>query len=475
MSTPDSVPTPASFRHLGLSSELVQVIESLGYNTMTPIQEQSIPALLKGRDVIGQSKTGSGKTAAFAIPMLHKINAEQRSMQALVMCPTRELCTQVSRSIRQLGRHLPGLHVLVASGGQPIGPQVSALEKGVHIAVGTPGRILDLKSRGLFPMHRIEMVVLDEADRMLDMGFQEDMEKILRSLPPKHQTILFSATFPPTIEDISTQYQNKPLRITVEASPDESPAIEEFFYAVELEERSLVLRWLLQKHQPETGIIFCNFKAAAAELAEALTGSGISATAIHGDLEQFDRDKVMTKFRNRSIRLLVATDVAARGIDIEALDLVINYDMPQKPDVYVHRIGRTGRAGKKGLAFSLVTPKNRYRLDELNDYRHQHLTLSDLPDTEELRRDLREHPFSLPATMRTIYLSSGRKDKLRPGDILGALTGEAGGITAAHVGKIEIYDRFSYVAVASGVAEILVQRLREGKIKGRKINLNLEE
>lgn len=453
------------FSKLKLSEHLLQVVSELGYKKLTPIQAESIPYLLEGRDLIGQSKTGSGKTASFSLPLLERLSAE-RELQGLVLCPTRELCTQVAREIRKLGRRMPGLQVLILSGGMPMPPQIAALRKGVHIVVGTPGRVLDHIRRGSIDLRAVSYLVLDEADRMLDMGFEEDMNEILRDIPEERQTVFFSATFPDSIEEMSERYQNQPVRVTIESAPEEAPDIYQVAYtcAGDKEKFNAIL-YFLQEFNPESAIIFCNLKITVADLADALADAGVSSAALHGDLDQTARDRVMAKFRNRSVRVLIATDVAARGIDVENLDLVVNYDMP-KPDIYVHRIGRTGRAGKKGMAISLALPKEEYKIKTIQQFTGVEIEREEVPEVEMA-------PVAKEAAMETLYISGGRKDKMRPGDILGALTGEAGGLPGKDIGKIEIHDRFSYVAVSRPVAELAVERLRNGKIKGRKFRIEI--
>jgi ATP-independent RNA helicase DbpA len=451
------------FSELPLSQPIQRVLEELGFSTPTPIQAESLPILLSGQDLIGQSKTGSGKTLAFALPILEKIQLQAPGPQALVLSPTRELSDQVAREIRRLGRKLPSLRVTSLVGGQPFGPQAGALRHGTHIVVGTPGRVLDHLRRGTLSLEFTSVLVLDEADRMLDMGFEEDMGEILNLTPENRQTVLFSATFPDSIESISRRYQRTPARVTVK---DETKRqIRELVYRVNEGEKTAGALACLQEHKPETAIIFCNLKATVAELAENLENAGISAAALHGDLDQTDRDRVMAKFRNRSTRVLVATDVAARGIDVSDLDLVINFDLP-KPDVYTHRIGRTGRAGKEGLAASLVTPGEKYKIKLLEEESEARFEWRDPVEAG----DSKEAPVAV-AAMATLYIGGGRKDKVRPGDILGALTGDAGGLSGKDVGKIEIHDRFSYVAVSANLAETAIERLRNGKIKGRRFRI----
>ena len=448
------------FAALALAPPLLQVLSELGFQSATPIQAQSIPVLLAGGDLVGQAKTGSGKTAAFALPLLHATRLERRALQALVLCPTRELCAQVAGEVRRLGRRMPGLQVVVLSGGQPLRPQLEALERGAHVAVGTPGRVLDLLEREALDTRQLSRVVLDEADRMLDMGFREDMERILQATPATRQTVLFSATFPDSIEALSRSFQKSPTRVTVAEEPTAAPDIQQRVYTCAPEEKPAVLARLLRHHQPASAIVFCNLKATVVELARALREAGMSAEGLQGDLEQVERDRVMARFRNHSIRVLVATDVAGRGLDVEALDAVFNYDLPVQSEAYVHRIGRTGRAGRQGLALSLVTPQDARKLETLE--RETGRTLERAAALPE------EGGGPLVSAWETLCIGAGRKDKMRPGDILGALTGEAGGMVASAVGKIEIQDHLAYVAVARDLVRVALQRLRDGRIKGRK-------
>lgn len=453
------------FENLPIAAHLHEVISEIGFSELTPVQAESIPLLLQGRDLIGQSKTGSGKTLAFSIPILNELEFEPRRVQALVLCPTRELAQQVTREIRRLGRRMAGLGVACLVGGQPIRDQLGGLRMGVHIAVGTPGRVLDHVRRGSLNLESCRQVVLDEADRMLEMGFQEDMEELLAVLPEKRQTILFSATYPASIEAISSRYQKNPARVTI---AEESVQIEQHIYEVEESDKLSALLWAIRNYKPKQAIVFCNLKATVIELAKCLEATGISVAELQGDLEQWDRDKVMAKFRNSSVRILVATDVAARGIDVADLDLVVNFDLP-KSDIYMHRIGRTGRAGKNGVAVSFAQPRESYKLREIEavaQYEKRSIPADEL--------DLAaEGTMEAPAEMATLYISGGRKEKMRPGDILGALTGEAGGFAGKDIGKIEIHDHFSYVAISRNVAEPAMHRLREGRIKGRKFRIEL--
>ena len=464
-----------SFDSLSLSPALLEVVRELGYEQLTPVQAQSIPLLLEGKDLVAQAQTGSGKTAAFSLPMLEKLNFRGRHLQGLVLCPTRELCTQVAREIRKLGRRHPGLQVLTLSGGQLIGPQLSALEKGVHVAVGTPGRVLDHLIRGSLDLSKVAMVVLDEADRMLDMGFEEEMQKILKALPETRQTAFFSATYPRSIESMSRAYQRRPIKVTIEEEAASAPAIRQVFYETDFEKKPQALLWLLQQNQPDAAIVFCNLKATVTTLTQTLSRAGVSVACLHGDLEQNERDRVMAKFRNQSTRILIATDVAARGIDVETLDIVFNFDIP-KPDVYVHRIGRTGRAGKKGLAIAIGAARESSKIHEIEKFTGSKIVCRTIPplgsdDADWVRNAAQSGAKIWDAKMATLYISGGRKEKMRPGDILGALTGEAGSLKAEDVGKIEIHDHFAYVAVSKSIAAIALQRLRDGRIKGRKFRI----
>ncbi|RZA05466.1 MAG: ATP-dependent RNA helicase DbpA [Proteobacteria bacterium] len=458
-----------SFSSLGLNRELLQVVAELGYTHATPVQAASIPALLSGRDLVGQSKTGSGKTVAFTLPILQSLNLQTKKVQALILCPTRELCTQVTREIRKLGRRHAGLNVVTLVGGQPGKPQAMSLRQGPHIAVGTPGRVLDHLQRGALDLSSLAILVLDEADRMLDMGFQEEMEAILSEAPPARQTAFFSATFPESIEGMSAAYQKDPAHVKIAEDDSAKPAITERLYEVAEEDKLNALLGVLASSEAESAIVFCNLKATVADLADALAEAGVSAAGLHGDLVQEARDKVMAKFRNASLRVLVATDVAARGIDVAGLDLVVNFDFP-KPDTYVHRIGRTGRAGKEGLAASFLLPSEKYKLKGLAEALGRELTPEPLPMAEG---PLEVKAERAQAAMVTFYIGGGRKEKVRPGDILGALTGDAAGLAGTDVGKIEIHDHFAYVAVAAAVAPAALSRLRDGKIKGRKFRVEL--
>ena len=475
-------PPDGGFAALGLSPTLCQVVAELGFLAPTPVQARAIPLLLAGRDLIGQSTTGSGKTAAFALAILQKLKRGKRHPQALILCPTRELCAQVARDFRKLGRREADLIVLILSGGQPMKPQLAALHLGVHVVVGTPGRVLDHIVRGSLDLGGVATIVVDEADRMLDMGFGEEMEKILSGAPTPRQTVFFSATFPRSIDAMTKAHQHDPERLIVGEPEGPQALLRQLAYAVDDQDnhaRLDTLLAILRTSRPESAIVFCNFKATVARIEQALGAAGVSSASLHGGLEQKERDFVMAKFRNHSIRVLVATDVAARGLDIEGLDLVVNYELPFQPEIYVHRIGRTGRAGKAGTAVSLVGPQDRGKVKAIEAAIGSPLARQAAPSEANVDTPTSDtsHP-SKPAvhagaTMETLYVSGGRKDKLRPGDILGALTGEAGGLPGSDVGKIEIHDRFSYVAIAKGSASRAIERLGAGRIKGKKFKVGL--
>ncbi len=460
------------FSALDLSPTLLKVVRELGFEKMTPIQAKSIPLLLEGKDLVGQAKTGSGKTAAFGLPVLQNLDHARREIQAIILCPTRELCTQVAREIRKFGRHFPGLQVLELAGGHPVRPQAQALRKGAHIAVGTPGRVLDHLLRKNLHLENVAWVILDEADRMLEMGFQEEMEKILAATSPERQTVFFSATFPKSFEGMSRKYQKNPTRITIEEAASEVPTIQQQYYEVESDQKLQALLWLLRQTQPQSAIVFCNLKTTVVSLTRDLVKAGVNAAGLQGDLEQYDRDKIMAKFRNLSTQVLVATDVAARGIDIANLDVVFNFDLPAQPEIYVHRIGRTGRAGKTGLAITFGGDFESSKVAAIEALTKIKITRKTTPQAEQLEAESQKKILNQDAPMETFRISAGRKDKLRPGDILGALTGEAGGLPASDVGKIEIHDHFAYVAVSKKVATRALDSLRDGRIKGRKFKID---
>jgi len=449
-----------AFSALPLSAEMLANLDSLGYTAMTPIQAQALPQVLAGHDLLAQAQTGSGKTAAFGIGLLHNIHPRFFGIQALVLCPTRELADQVAKELRRLARAIPNIKLVTLVGGMPMGPQLGSLEHGAHIVVGTPGRILKHLTKGSLDLSKVQAFVLDEADRMLDMGFADEIDALIAALPGKRQTLLFSATYPEEIAQMSAHVLKQPVEVRVEGEVKGSH-IKQVFYEVNKGQRSKVLVSLLVKYRPASTIVFCNTKQQTQELADELAALGFFARALNGDLEQRDRDRVLAQFANRSTAILVATDVAARGIDIKELDAVINYELSRDPEVHVHRIGRTGRAGEKGLALSLYLDSEAYRVNAIEEYMGetvQHGTVKLVDDLSGM---------NLKPPMVTLQIDGGRKDKVRPGDILGALTGE-GGIPGKQVGKIDLFDRFAYVAVERPVARQALEVLSQGKIKGRR-------
>ena len=450
-----------AFSSLPLSVPQLDALRSLGYETMTEVQTQTLPLTLRGQDIIAQAKTGSGKTAAFGIGLLHQINPRFFGAQALVLCPTRELAEQVGKEIRKLARFIPNIKLVLLCGGKPIGPQIGSLEHGAHIIVGTPGRIQDHLRKNTLKLDGLKTLVLDEADRMLDMGFAEVMKDIISQIPASRQTLLFSATYPDGIQQISQQIQRSPTHIRVSAE-HQSTVIEQTFYEVGESQRDDALIALFQHYQPQSCVVFCHTKKQCDAVALLLQKHRITALALHGDLEQRQRDQVLVRFANQSCPVLVATDVAARGLDIKSLQMVINYELPRDPEIYVHRIGRTGRAGETGLAMSIVTPPQTPRIHAIEKYR-DHTCHCDVLSSLKPKND-----FALTASMVTIQIDAGRKNKLRPGDILGALTGDAG-LAAKHIGKIDIFDLSSYVAVESAVFKQALNYLNKGKVKGRPI------
>ena len=449
-----------AFDTLPLKAALLASIETLGYSEMTPIQAQSLPAMLEGRDVLAQAQTGSGKTAAFGLSLLQSLSVETIRLQALVLCPTRELADQVSKAIRKLAANIPNVKLLTLCGGMPLGPQLASLTHDPHIVVGTPGRVQEHLKRGSLHGGGIKVLVLDEADRMLDMGFSEAIDDIVGRIAKHHQTLLFSATYPEEIRAVSRRVQRDPIEITVEAPLQTRSLIEQQFIEVDPARKLDALAQLLASERGQHALVFCNMRRDVDAVAQELDRRGFSALALHGDLEQRDRDEVLVRFANRSCAVLVATDVAARGLDIVGLPLVISYDIAHDPDTHTHRIGRTGRAGESGLAISLCTPREKPKADNIEQALGTALPWRPLKIAPP-----REKTLNL-APMKTLVIDAGRQDKLRPGDILGALTGDAG-LHADDVGKIDVYATRAYVAISRALASKALERLRAGKIKGR--------
>jgi len=449
----------SAFTALPLTKPMIKNLESLGYQEMTPVQAGSLPHVLKGEDLLAQAKTGSGKTAAFGIGMLHNLNVKRFRVQALVMCPTRELAEQVAGELRRIARFKHNIKIVTICGGVPFLPQQISLEHQGHIVVGTPGRIEQHLKRGTMNLDNVTTLVLDEADRMLDIGFTDSIEAIMGYVPKTHQTLLFSATFPKPILDLSTRFQKNAHRVVVDVEHEEN-VIRQYFYESGWDWKPVVTAHILDACKPASALIFCNTKLQCKSLSEFLGTKGFSSLAIHGDLEQKERTEVLVRFSNGSTPILVATDLAARGLDISGLSAVINFDLPFEPEVYIHRIGRTGRAGKEGMAFSLMTPKEGFRLEEINTLMG---TAFERSDIEELEPAIQES--DTPA-MVTFSINGGRKAKLRPGDILGALTKDAG-LHGSCVGKIDCFDFYSYVAIEATMADKAEKALSKNKIKGR--------
>ncbi|WP_313338737.1 ATP-dependent RNA helicase DbpA [Stutzerimonas nitrititolerans] len=454
-----------AFSDLPLGASTLANLASLGYAEMTPIQAQSLPIMLKGSDLIAQAKTGSGKTAAFGIALLEPLNPRYFGCQALVLCPTRELADQVAKELRRLARAADNIKILTLCGGVPIGPQIGSLEHGAHVIVGTPGRVQEHLKKGTLKLDGLNTLVLDEADRMLDMGFYDAIAEIIGQTPSRRQTLLFSATYPAGIEQLSAAFMRAPQQVRVEAMHDQKQ-IEQRFYEIDPAERMPAVMRILAGFRPESCVAFCFTRQQCQELVEYLGAKGISAMALHGDLEQRDRDQVLAMFANRSLSVLVATDVAARGLDIDALDMVINVELARDSEIHVHRIGRTGRAGKRGVAVSLVAPAEAHRARVIEERQQAPLDWYPLSALKALPGE----PLQPP--MVTLCIAAGRKEKLRPGDILGALTGDAG-IPGAQVGKIALFDFQAFVAVERGVARKALARLNAGKIKGRSLKVRV--
>ncbi|MDQ3555581.1 MAG: DEAD/DEAH box helicase [Gemmatimonadota bacterium] len=549
MNAPDAA--PATFEALELSEQLISVLEGLGYEEPTPIQTEAIPLLLDGRDVIGRAATGTGKTAAFALPMVQRLDTARREVQALILAPTRELAVQVAEAVHQYGKG-SGVSVLPVYGGQPIDRQLAALRRGVHVVVGTPGRLLDHIRRGSLDLGGVAYVVLDEADEMLDMGFIEDIEAILEETPSERQTALFSATFPPRIADLAERHMRDPQRVTVRATPMETPLVRQVAYTVPRPHKLEALGRILDLESPQSAILFCRTRTEVDELAEALTIRGYRPEALHGGLNQGQRDRVMKRFREGVADLLIATDVAARGLDVEHVSHVVNYDIPQTPDAYVHRIGRTGRAGREGTAITLVQPRERGLLraierlvgrpmeqariptvadlrearmetlraslrqalldDEFDGYKgmveglaeewdpldvaaaaskllaestrgeepEEDLVIPEWqlrdrrPDEERGPRGRRDHTggpssrASRGGPMTRLFFGVGRRRGVGPGDIVGAIAGEAK-IPGGSIGAIEITDQFSLVDVPAEFAEQVIRAFDRATLKGRPV------
>ncbi|HAV1896313.1 TPA: ATP-dependent RNA helicase DbpA [Enterobacter hormaechei subsp. steigerwaltii] len=438
-------------------------LNELGYLTMTPVQAAALPAILEGRDVRVQAKTGSGKTAAFGLGLLQYIDATLFQTQSLILCPTRELADQVAGELRRLARFLPNTKILTLCGGQPFGAQRDSLQHAPHIIVATPGRLLDHLQKGTVSLNALQTLVMDEADRMLDMGFSDAIDEVIRFAPATRQTLLFSATWPEAIAAISGRVQKNPLTIEID-TVDALPAIEQQFFETSQQGKIPLLQKLLSQNQPASCVVFCNTKKDCQAVCDALNDAGQSALSLHGDLEQRDRDQTLVRFANGSARVLVATDVAARGLDIKSLELVVNFELAWDPEVHVHRIGRTARAGNSGLAISFCAPEEAQRANILAEMLQLKLNWVNTPGNISIA--------PLAAEMATLCIDGGKKAKMRPGDVLGALTGDIG-LDGADIGKITVHPAHVYVAVRQSVAHKAWKHLQGGKIKGKTCRVRL--
>ena len=523
------------FDELGIIPQILRGVEEMGFEEMTPIQAKAIPAVLEGGDVIGQAQTGTGKTAAFGIPILQKVDTSRKSTQVLVLSPTRELAIQVAEEIRNLGRYMHGVKILPVYGGQDITKQIRSLKGGIQIIVGTPGREMDHLRRKTIRCDEVNTIVLDEADEMLNMGFREDIETVLEYLPQERQTVLFSATMPKPILEITRKYQHDATMIKVTKKELTVSNIEQYYYDVKRKDKVDVLSRLLDYYNPKVSIVFCNTKRMVDELSRELTMRGYFAEGLHGDMKQGQRDRVMGNFRKGNTDILIATDVAARGLDIDDVEAVFNYDIPQDDEYYVHRIGRTGRAGRTGKAFSFVKGKEVYKLKDIMRYCKTKIYAQPIPSSEDvaqikaekimdriaamieetdlrdminfIEKQINESDFtamdiaaaflkqeiggatSAPTPygggkgggydfgdtgaengMVRLFINIGKKQKIKPGDILGAVAGESG-ISGDVVGTIDMYDKFTFVEVPIEYGNKVLAAMKNVKIKGKDINI----
>lgn len=517
------------FDELEINAKIIRAVTDMGFEEATPIQAKAIPVILTGRDVIGQAQTGTGKTAAFGIPMLEQVDPDNKHVQAVVLCPTRELAIQVAEEIRKLAKFMHGIKVLPIYGGQDIVKQIRSLKSGVQIVVGTPGRVMDHMRRKTVKFNQVQMIVLDEADEMLNMGFREDIETILREFPSERQTVLFSATMPGPIQEIAAEYQKNAQLIKVVRKELTVQNIEQYYFDVSPKSKEEVLSRLLDIYNPNLSIVFCNTKKQVDELTAALKGRGYFAEGLHGDLKQQQRDRVMDSFRQGRVDILVATDVAARGIDVDDVDIVFNYDLPQDDEYYVHRIGRTGRAGKGGVAFTFVSGREVYKLKEIQRYCKTKISAKKVPsmndvtntkieklfekagqiienddlstllglieshlnDTEYTAMDMAAALIKMSVGnletveepdygefgntgakdgMVRLFINIGKNQKAKPGDILGAIAGESG-IPGKLVGTIDMYDKYTFVEVPQEHARDVLNAMKKAKIKGKTISI----
>ena len=518
------------FDELELSPQILRGIKDMGFEEASPIQAQAIPVVLSGRDVIGQAQTGSGKTAAFGIPMLEKVDPDNKKTQVIILSPTRELAIQVADEIRKLSKYMHGIKILPVYGGQDITKQIRSLKGGAQIIIGTPGRVMDHLRRKTIRCEHVHTVVLDEADEMLNMGFREDIETILSYIPEERQTVLFSATMPKAILDITKKYQKDAVTIKVVKKELTVPSIDQYYYDVKRKDKVDVLTRLLDYYNPKLSLVFCNTKKMVDELATELSGRGYSAEGLHGDMKQSQRDRVMNNFRKGKTDILIATDVAARGIDVDDVEAVFNYDLPQDDEYYVHRIGRTGRAGRCGKAFSFVKGKEVYKLKDIMRYCKTKILAQPIPTSEDVAQikmekimdkieqiideedltdminlideqvnesdytsmdiaaaflkmalgegdsseaDDANYNFGDTGAedgMVRLFINIGKKQKVKPGDILGALAGESG-MPGKLVGAIDMYDKYTFVEVPCEYGKEVLQAMKNVKIKGKSISI----
>jgi ATP-dependent RNA helicase DeaD len=516
------------FKDLDISSEIQRAVEDMGFEEATPIQSLAIPHILEGKDVTGQAQTGTGKTAAFGIPILEMVDPSERDLQAVILCPTRELAIQVAEELKKLSKYMKRVAVLPVYGGQPIERQIKALKKGVQIIIGTPGRVMDHMRRGTLDMGNVKVLVLDEADEMLDMGFREDIEFVLDYIPDQRQILLFSATMSPDILYITRRYQDDPEFLKVVPKELTVPETEQVYFEVKEKMKLDVLSRLLDINDFKLSLVFCNTKRRVDKLVSHLQIRGYAADGLHGDMSQRQRDSVMSKFRSGNIEILVATDVAARGIDVDNVEAVFNYDVPNDDEYYVHRIGRTGRAGKTGIAFTFVSGKEVYQLRDIMRYTKTKIEQQQIPsvsDVQEIKttnflekikriinnekldkevhmvEKMMEEDYSSVETAAALlrivmektgnttqsaaqdfgdtgagpgqvrlFINIGRKDKAKARDIIKAIADRTG-LSSSSIGKIDVFDKFSFVEVPEGNASEVVSTMRGAKIKGRSVNM----
>lgn len=522
-----------TFNELPISSEIMKAVEEMGYENATDIQAQSIPCILEGKDVLGRSNTGTGKTAAFGIPAIEKVIPGNKFPNALIICPTRELVTQVATELRKFSKYKEGVKIVPIYGGQPIDRQIQLLKRGCGIVVGTPGRIMDHLNRRTLKLQDVNMIILDEADEMLNMGFKEDIEEILSMMPAdnEHQTILFSATWPQAILKITEQFQKDPVRVEIKSSQRTIDTVEQIYYEAPRGKKANALRVLLNHYDPDLCMIFCNTKKMVDELCEELNKHDIKATSLHGDMKQEFRSRVMEQFRNGTSPILIATDVAARGIDVDDIDLVVNFDIPQDMEYYIHRVGRTGRAGKKGLAITLISGgKQRGAIKDVIRYTKTNITRHALPTSAQMMEANRnafiakvkeacdegiteesieianalmadgialENIISALISMNyknevidieeeenvkryasdfdaiTLKFSVGRTHGIQPGNIVAAIIEECG-MSPKAIGRIDVRPNFSLVDIAADKVDIVLNNMQRTTIRKQEVMVEID-